>query len=266
MKIQYVEQQHGSSSSPDCVIKVSEDKEISGCTSCSPIPAPRMVSFAAEGDNVVHDVLPLTEYTPNEVSACWFSKAEYNSFKRNSLVTLQLNRAGELAANDNNPEHTMRGLECRTRECTDSRRLLRFQAAAAVFNEQARQQDLGIQDPEALSEAYHSLSWHSMYDAHTQGMADEQDAQALLTAEDRLFVAPRTRASSSLLSKIISIERTAKPEEVSASSLLSTTKPSDSAGLDGVFFATSTNTNNAFNLNAFFNDMSLGMAVPVAAA
>lgn len=269
MKIQYNEQQHdqlcSSSSSPDDVINVNQNKETT-CTAGSQTPASRSVSFAAEQDNIVHDVLPLTDYTPNEVRACWFVKSEYNSFKRNSLVTLQLNRAGELSANDNNPEHTMRGLECRTRECTDSRRMLRFQAAAAVFNEQARQQGLGIQDPEALSESYHTFSWHSMYDAHTQGMADEQDAQALLTTEDRLFVAPRTRTSSSLLSKIISIERTTKPEEVSTSMLLATTGPSTSvAGLDCGFFAATT-TSNAFNLNSFFNDMSLGMAVPVAAA
>lgn len=267
MKIQYIEQQQGSSSSPDCVVNVNHDKET--CSTSSQTPASRSVSFAAEEDNVVYDVLPLTEYTPSEVSACWFVKSEYNLFKRNSLVTLQLNRAGELSANDSNPEHTMRGLECRTRECTDSRRILRFQAAAAVFNEQARQQDLGIHDPEALSESYHAFSWHSMYDAHTQGMADEQDAQALLTAEDRLFVAPRARAPSSLLSKIISIERTTKPEEASSPTLLALTKSNSSvAGLDCGFFsaAATTTPSNAFNVNAFFNDMSLGMSFPVAVA
>lgn len=237
------------------------------------------VSFAAESDNVVHDILPLTEYTPSEVRACWFVRPEYNSFKRNSLVTLQLNRAGELTSSDS--EHTMRGLECRTRECTDSRRMLRFEAAAAVFNEQARQHDLnnGLQDPEALSESYHSISWHAMYDAHTQGMADEQDAQALLTLEDKLLMGPRTRrTSSSLLSKIISIEST--PVELEQQVLTSSSNVAV-AGLDCGFWSNNnttntainyinhynTTTNTAFNLNAFFNDMSLGgMAVPVAAA
>ena len=237
------------------------------------------VSFPAEEDNVVHDILPLSEYTPAEVRACWFVRSEYNSFKRTSLVTLQLNRAGELSAN--HPEHTMRGLECRTRECTDSRRMVRFQAAAAVFNEQARQQyhlpGGGLQDPEALSECYHAIAWHSMYDAHTQGMADEQDAQALLTPEDRLYVAPRTRTSSSLLSKIICIERTAtatcsmEAEPVREDSLsLATPASNIVAGLDCGFWSNTatTNNHNAFNLNSFFNDMSLGsiMAVPVAAA
>jgi hypothetical protein len=211
----------------------------------------------AEQDIVVHNVLSLSEYSEEEMRACWFSRGEYNSFKRNSLVTLSLNRTGDLSLND--PEHTMRGLECRTRELTDSRRMLRYRASAAVFEEQARQRDTGVWDPEALSECYHSISWHGMYDAHCQGLADEQDCLPVFTmeaAEDQgdLFAVPMGATSNkrnTVLSKIISFDRI-EPEEDEA--------PAAIAGFGSHLW-----TNDAsFNLNSFFNEMSLGIAVAAA--
>lgn len=132
----------------------------------------------SEDDNVVHDILPLSEYTPEEVRCCWFNRVEYISFKRSSLITLNLNREGKLVHDD--PERTMRGLECRTRECTDSRRTLRDNAMAAVLNEQYEQQvrscdtKTTFRDPQEIADLYHSVSWKSQYTAYTQGMADEQ--------------------------------------------------------------------------------------------
>lgn len=209
----------------------------------------------SEQDIVVHNVLSLSEYSEEEMRACWFSRGEYNSFKRNSLVTLSLNRTGDLSPDD--PEHTMRGLECRTRELTDSRRILRYRAAAAVFDEQARQRDTGVRDPEALSECYHSISWHGMYDAHCQGLADEQDCLPVFTMEvaeneGDLFAVPVGATSNkrnTVLSKIISFDRIEPEEEEEAivgfkSHLWSSDAP--------------------FNLNSFFNEMSLGIAVAAA--
>ena len=166
----------------------------------------RSISFSLE-DNLIHEVPSLVDYTPSEVAACWFAKSEYNSFKRNSLTTLQLNRAGELATANPN-DYTMRGLECRTRQSIAGRRQVRLDAAMAVFDEQARQRDFGISDPEAIKESYHAIAWYSLYDAHTQGMADAHDARSLLLDSplaDCLLMAPCNKRSSSLLSKIIDI-------------------------------------------------------------
>jgi hypothetical protein len=158
--------------------------------------------------------------------------------------------------NPQDSEHTMRGLECRTREFADTRRLIRFRAAAAVFDEQARQFRQGLRDPEAISQSYHAISWHSMYDAHTQGMADEQDSQTFLSAivaEDSRFFAPRRSSSkrkSNVLSKIISIE-SCEPEAAPSSDVF--------LGMDCKLQLQST-ISNSFNLNSFFNDLSIGVA------
>lgn len=262
------------------------------------------VSFA-EQDNVVHDILPLCEYTTEEIQSCWFQRAEYNSFKRNSLITLGLNRSGQLAPEDS--EHTMRGLECRTRECTEARRMTRYYAACAVLEEQARQKSLGIWDPEALSESYHAISWHAMYDAHTQGMADEQDIQAFVKEERELmqkFLASRSLSSltkrksgltcskkrNTVLSKIISIEQ---PAAVPQATEVAKEEPSSNHLIAGLYcdslwsnddneiisnaveypYINATTTTCAgqhvsafMNLNAFFHDMSLGAAIAVTAA
>jgi hypothetical protein len=208
----------------------------------------------SDQDSVIHNVLSLSEFSDDEVRACWFSRGEYNSFKRNSLLTLSLNRTGDLSPDD--PEHSMRGLECRTRELTDSRRILRYRAATAVFEEQARQRGTGVRDPEALSECYHSISWHGMYDAHCQGLADEQDCLPVFTMEAAenegdLFAVPMGATSNkrnTVLSKIISFDRIEPEEDEAIAGFQSHLWSSDAP----------------FNVNSFFNEMSLGIVVAAA--
>ena len=251
----------------------------------------RTISFAQQ--DVIHAVLSLAEYAHEEIQLCWFTRAEYNSFKRNALATLNLNRSGELSPND--PEHTMRGLECRTRECTEGRRVARWQATMIVLNEQARQRNLGIRDPEALSEAYHNISWHSMYDAHTQGMADKQDSQAFLADNTvpKFFAtsAPASPASpagkrsamaskrkSNVLSKIISIERIepeifltatrtpSTPQTLATNTLFGNSLLRD-CGLQSNSSSANNYLTNSFDLHSFFYDMSVGGSmIGVAAA
>lgn len=213
----------------------------------------------SEDENVVHDILPLTEYTPEEVRSCWFNRVEYNSFKRSSLITLNLNREGRLAHDD--LERTMRGLECRTRELTDSRRELRDSALAAVLNEQWEQNRLDYRDVQAVADLYHSVSWKSQYTAYTQGLADEQDAQEPSSLEETMF-APRSTSASkrnTVLSKIISIDRNESnplEEEETSTTFI--------AGFDSGLWASSANDTTSFNLNSFFGDLSLGIAVGAA--
>jgi hypothetical protein len=198
------------------------------------------VRFAEE--NVVHEILPLVDYTPEELRSCWFNRVEYNSFKRSSLITLNLNREGKLAYDD--PDRSMRGLECRTREITDSRRELRDSAIAAVLNEQ-RAQNGHSKDPQAIADLYHSVSWKSQYTAYTQGLADEQDA--LEEKEETFFFAPPER--NTVLSKIISIDLSSSSGEPET-----TTTTTTIAGFDSDLWTS----------NATFSLFSLGIAVGAA--
>ncbi|CAB9513731.1 expressed unknown protein [Seminavis robusta] len=257
------EQTKCSSSSSALPVPVERDHH-----DASPVATARSqtasVMFSDE-DNVIHDILPLSAYSVEEIESCWFSRYEYNAFKRNSLVTLSLNRTGALSPDD--PEHTMRGLECRTRECTDSRRMLRYQATAAVFEEQARQRQghhyQGV-DPQAISDCYHAISWHSMYDAHVQGLADEQDCleaavdSIICTAtsvleEPDIFAALSSPSSkrNSVLGSIISIDHDQEEE------------PFAIAGFNSDLWtscASSSEAPPAFNLNSFFSDMPVAVA------
>ena len=210
------------------------------------------VSFAPEEDNITHESMSRSEYSQTEIQACFYSVSEYMAMKREALKTLHLNRTSSLSPQD--PEYTMRGLECRTRECSNNRRFVRYNAAAAVFKEQAKNSD-----PEAISDAYHAVSWHSMYDAHTQALADEQDAQALLVFErqPKFFALQRSSSSkrrSNVLSSIISIGEPEPLPVAPASSIF--------LGMDCKLqhLHSTSSSSNSFNLSSFFNDLSIGVA------
>lgn len=201
----------------------------------------------ADDETVVHEIMSVSDYTPQEVEACWFNKPDYTSFKRVSLATLHMNRAGTLSQDD--PEHTMRGLECRTREVSHSRKVLRFNAAKAVLDEQRTQVRLGYQDEDSIAAVYHAMVYPAKHEARARGMADEQEAHRLCPQQQeapRLLLAPSSLPSkrSNALSRVISIDRSNEP-------------------LSPVPFMHNCKVQSGFILNTFFDGMSIG-AISVA--
>lgn len=160
-------------------MKISSWNEYTQVVTCSgesssfgkPERRAQAVSFAAEND--VQEIPSLESYSRNELAACFYTKADFNSFKKSSLVTLKLNRTGQL----NPSEYCMRGLECRTREGAHKRKSCRLDAAFVLFEEQERQRDREVNNPELLAEKYHEITGSQEYAAAIQGMCDELEAR-----------------------------------------------------------------------------------------
>jgi hypothetical protein len=146
----------------------------------------------------VCEIPSLEEYTEEELNACWYTKAEYKSFKRSSLVTLKLNRAGEIPVGST--EHTMRGLECRTREGAQERKDNRTEAWTVVLQEQERQHKAHLNDIVALSNLYHQVTDRLQYAACIQGMCDELEAREYLSLAQAVAGRRRCSLSSSAVS------------------------------------------------------------------
>lgn len=253
MKIQPTWDEH-------CIVtsstSVAED-EATNDTSCkkrkNPVSGPS-VRFAADTDNVVHEIMSVSDYTPEEVEACWFNKADYSSFKRIALVTMQLSRAGKLSSGD--LEHTLRGLECRRREDSYNRKVLRFNACQAVLQEQHNQTTLGYQDDDAIAAIYRTQTWNCQQKANTVAKVDEQVAHNIHQEDD---AAATTKASttsspkrSNALSRIISIDR--NDDDVSESTI--TTSSIFPSFLAYQQHQQSSSTSSLFNLNSFLDGLS----------
>jgi len=122
-------------------------------------------------------VLSTEDYTSEEIQKSWYGKAELKSFKRDILVTLQLNRAGKLVGVPNNDReeqlHTMRGLEGRTREGCAAKKALKASAQAATLGEQSRQLACGSRNAELLALVAQKASSESQHEAYIMGMYDE---------------------------------------------------------------------------------------------
>jgi hypothetical protein len=139
-------------------------------------PHRRSCVHFAEELVTVHEVLHCQEYSKAEVDACWYSKSDYKSFKKDSIKTLQLWRQGDLPAGGNN-EHSLRGLECRTREGAQQRKQVKKATRSALLTEIQRQLFEGVQDAQALADVYRSTCAPLQHQASIQGMCDEMEVR-----------------------------------------------------------------------------------------
>lgn len=131
----------------------------------------RTVRFAA--DVTVHSVISVEDYSEAELEACFYNKTDYKNFKRSSLITLKLNREGELDAT----KHCMRGLECRTREGAAAKKAAKNAAMAAAFQELLRQASEDVQDADILAQTLRQVTVSQQHQASIRGMCDELEVR-----------------------------------------------------------------------------------------
>ena len=184
------------------------------------------------------------EYSREEMEATWFQPLDYEEFRENSYMTIGLYRAGLLPGGES-AQHSMRGLEGRLVEVSREREQTRYQATAAVLNEQYRQYRLGYASPQAIADLYHAQSWKSQYTAYTQAMLDEQVHTANVSSS-KCRTSWRSDAKN-LLRKVIDIERA----------------DDGSCGMDNscsshALLATATTTTTTdFDVNLFFSELTI---------
>jgi hypothetical protein len=125
----------------------------------------RTLSFSSTVD--VHEVLHVREFSLDEIRSSWYSNKEIKAMKkRNKRIAAQSEKEND--AND----YCLRGLETKTVRGSSQKRQRKSTAREAVFLEQRRQQEQGVEDPEAIAEAYYDCTDYCQATAHMMGLRD----------------------------------------------------------------------------------------------
>jgi hypothetical protein len=130
------------------------------------LPRRRAIAFAISQD------IYFTERCPCKETA-WYSKQDTEKFKKDNYCSVHAMLAGkhrELA------DFCERGLETCTKAGSIQTKNRKKFALKAVLNEQLKQQENGVFDPEAIAQAYGRVTSRSRLMAAAQGQGDAMAA------------------------------------------------------------------------------------------
>jgi hypothetical protein len=140
------------------------DGQGSTTTNCKRSPNKNTVSFA--DICLVRSVLPGTDYTAEEISACWYSKNEYFEIRQKVIRMISTKEKGHICC--------VRGLERFTPEAVLAREDSRMEAYTTVLVEQERQFVMQTSHPEAIARKYRAATAkRHQQKAHAVGRNDE---------------------------------------------------------------------------------------------
>lgn len=126
--------------------------------------ARRMVSFsqnANEMETVSVRMIPAhSEYTFQEKNNSWYTDTDFQIMKLGLVQLLRKVVGGTYQHEMGSLESEVRGLETKTPEGSKTRKGNRFAAMFAVLDEQDRQREQGIVDPEYIALLYRQSSAH----------------------------------------------------------------------------------------------------------
>jgi hypothetical protein len=108
--------------------------------------------------------LHINDYTDEEIACTRYDADDLERIKMTDVMNTLSMMKGGLQIPEENPWYCCRGLESRTREGSARRRANRFNAWNAVLDEQDLQWEEDICDPQAISNAYATLS-HDCHEA-----------------------------------------------------------------------------------------------------
>lgn len=146
------------------------------------LPKRRGVSFCPRV--YVLGTLHRWDYTAAELRSTWYTMDELKMMKRScrklaqELSNTTNNNCGSTDNNNNNND-CFRGLEGRTTTGLLRRKMIKSTARQAVFREQRRQQQFGINDSRQIADAYFGFTEYPQVTAHMVGLHDEKEANSL---------------------------------------------------------------------------------------
>jgi hypothetical protein len=128
-------------------------------------------------------VLHINDYSNHEISKAWYERKDYDkmvALARKTAEKVQ-ERHQQLGKLDSKKSRMIesRGLEAWTAMGASKVRLLKESAVEAVWNEQSRQWDAEINDPDRLREAYITLSKGALSAAQDRGFSDHLIAKRI---------------------------------------------------------------------------------------
>jgi hypothetical protein len=124
---------------------------------CNPLfladQQPKKKSVAFSGNVRMKKHMHINNYTPEEIEACWFTKAELSQSSEEISYTIELMTRGEGADIDAS-KYCTRGLECRTPLGAATKNKNKIAAWDSVMDEQDKQFNMGINDVDTISMVY----------------------------------------------------------------------------------------------------------------
>ena len=117
--------------------------------------------------------------------AAWIQKEDIKRIRAECMATVRKWNNGELSeeGDDEEEEHTMRGLETKPKVAAERARLRKFQSHRAVFDEQHFQAEEGTSDAAAIALLYSDVANSARAISLLQGYNDEQEARKVHNAE-----------------------------------------------------------------------------------
>ena len=114
------------------------------------------------------------ELNPDEIVACWYTRADYYQFQQDITLTLHMMMYEPNCIDNIN--FTSRGLECRLAVAVDRRHKVKMKAWTAVLAEQACQNDSGEGNQEWIAFAYGKCCHSGDAEALDLARLDQLDA------------------------------------------------------------------------------------------
>ena len=132
-------------------------------------------------DVYVQETHHINDFSDDEVFHYWFDKRDYQQMKIDFAPTVRLLSIRQLPVDSD--EHCGRGLEYRTREGAQRRKLNKLTALCAVLDEQERQRLEGELSDHKLSKVYIRASASCRQMSHLMALQDEEDVHGVLLIE-----------------------------------------------------------------------------------
>ena len=133
--------------------------------------------------------------TESERNQVWWCDAEYQKNHKVCWRTVDLVKDGANLATSNS--YCARGLEHWPDDKRRARMGRRKHALLAVLEEQSRQSESGINNPQALAKVYEDASLASQFEAHVVGLRDEDEIRQQRQQEESRQIRPTGKPSLS---------------------------------------------------------------------
>jgi len=158
---------------------------------------PRRITIRFDEYDEMQTVLHINDYTNGEISRSWYKRTDYDKMVTLARKTAEKveERRKDISKMDSKTSRKIesRGLEAWTTFGAAKVRLLKESAVEAVWNEQSRQWDEGVHDPERLRESYLSISKGAQAAAEDRGFSDFLIAKRIREIEEEMAEKKRNR-------------------------------------------------------------------------
>lgn len=148
---------------------------------------PRKITIRFDEFDEMQTILHINDYTKHEISRSWYKRDDYDKMVALARKTAEKveERTRELGRkiDKNSKKIEYRGLEAWTSMGAAKVKMLKESAVEAVWNEQSRQWDAGINDIERIRELYQVVSKGAQQIANDRGFSDELIAKRIRQIE-----------------------------------------------------------------------------------